>query len=391
MAYATQFAGWRGGARKVMRTPSQIESLTGIRYCAAAAVVMYHFVPATDPLGWIFRDGWLGVPFFFALSGAVLAYSYLQPFLENGAVSHKRFLALRFARIYPCYLLAFVVAFGPFVESQLRAADSFESAVLRIVAGATMYLSLLQSWFTTPWTSGVVISPAWSLSCEWFFYVAFCPLLSAMRPILTAGATASRRAFLATCGLLTALTAAEYFLSAYFPTGIRDFWPDYFWRGAFGNFPYFLGGVFVGRLLHDASRPRNRLPEFWTFVGITGMLLLFCYPTDAIGSSLKRIAILPTSAAAIYGLACGKTRISRFLSRPVLGLLGEASYPLYLLQLPLDDVFSSSLPPHGVFGATMRLILFSAVSVLAAVYVERPARTLLKTLLLGQDRCVSKA
>jgi hypothetical protein len=99
-----------------MAAPAPIESLTGIRYLAAAAVLMYHFVPADHSLGWLFRDGWLGVPFFFTLSGAVLAYSYLPTFLDGEGISWRRFLALRLVRIYPCYLLAFINALVPFVH-----------------------------------------------------------------------------------------------------------------------------------------------------------------------------------------------------------------------------------------------------------------------------------
>ena len=351
---------------------------------AAAAVLMYHFVPTNHSLGWLFQDGWLGVPFFFILSGAVLSYSYLPQFADGQGISRRRFLALRFARIYPCYLLALAIALVPFVAGQMRATGSADKALLRIVGGVGMYLSLMQSWFTTPWTSGVIVSPAWSLSCEWFFYLTFCPLIILLRPVLTSGVVSARRLFVATCFFLVIFVAAENVLSVRYPTSINGFWDAYFWRGPFGNFPYFLGGIFVGRALQASigeNRPRAALAAY---AGIAGLLLLFCCPVEGFGTAVKRVAILPVSAVAIYGLGATNTAVSRILGQPLFGLLGEASYPLYLLQFPLNDVFSFALPPPGMIGGGARLLGFTIVSVLAAVLIERPGRQLLRRLLLAR-------
>lgn len=366
-----------------MAAPGPIESLTGIRYVAAAAVLMYHFVPADHSLGWLFRDGWLGVPFFFTLSGAVLSYSYLPTFLDGDGISWRRFLALRLVRIYPCYLLAFMIALVPFVQSQVRATASLEAAAVRIAGGATMYLSLMQSWLTTPWTSGVVISPAWSLSCEWFFYVLFCPLLVLLRPLLKPGGIAAGLAFMATCISVVGFVAAEQFLSSYYPTGIHNFWSDYFWRGPFANFPYFLGGIFVGRFLHASAGRASTPAAVATYAGIACLLLLFCGLGAEVGDTLKRTVILPVSAALILGLGAAHTTAARVLGMPVFSLLGEASYPLYLLQLPLEDVLAFALPPPGIVGGAARLVCFTVISVAVAILIERPTRRLLRDLLLG--------
>jgi peptidoglycan/LPS O-acetylase OafA/YrhL len=366
-----------------MAAPAPIESLTGIRYLADAAVLMYHFVPADHSLGWLFRDGWLGVPFFFTLSGAVLAYSYLPTFLDGEGISWRRFLALRLVRIYPCYLLAFIIALVPFVQSQVRATASLEAAAVRIAGGAAMYLSLMQSWLTTPWTSGVVISPAWSLSCEWFFYVLFCPLLVLLRPLLKPGGMAVGLAFMATCISVVGFVVAEQFLTAHYPTGIRGFWNDYFWRGPFANFPYFLGGIFVGRLLHLSADRAGTPAAVATYAGIACLLLLFSGLGTEVSDTLKRTAVLPVSAAVILGLAAAHTTAARVLGTPVFSMLGEASYPLYLLQLPLNDVLASALPPPGIVGGAVRLVCFTVISVLVAILVERPTRRLLRDLLLG--------
>jgi peptidoglycan/LPS O-acetylase OafA/YrhL len=155
---------------------------------------------------------------------------------------------------------------------------------------------MIQAWFTTLWTYGVVVSPAW------------------LRPDLAADLAASWRSLLVAGGLIAACAAAEYTLLCFYPNSIWNYWLVSFSRGPFGNFPYFLGSIFT-----------------------------------------------------------------------VFSLLGEASYPLYMLQFPLEDWLSFTLPPLSFVGALTRLIVYSAISVLVAVCFERPARDFIRKRLVAAD------
>src|SRR5882672_6555828 len=92
-----------------------LHSLTALRFFAALYVLVYHrraeLSGYADLPDRIIAHGYVGVPLFFVLSGFVLAYNYVGP---DGRLSTRSltFYTARFARIYPMYLLAFVL-FAP--------------------------------------------------------------------------------------------------------------------------------------------------------------------------------------------------------------------------------------------------------------------------------------
>ena len=82
----------------------QLPALTSLRYLAAVWVAIFHaqamrafFGPEwLQPIGMV---GYLGVSFFFVLSGFILVYTY-----AGRVVSLREFWQLRFARIYPAFV-----------------------------------------------------------------------------------------------------------------------------------------------------------------------------------------------------------------------------------------------------------------------------------------------
>lgn len=151
------------------RRPAAIlDSLTGLRFLAAMMVVLYHASlwsvhdknPGRGPL----EIGYVGVTFFFILSGFVLTWTH-RP--ED---SHRAFWGRRLARIYPVHLLTFVLA----VILMLSGLGDIRGTS----DGWLAQLFLVQSWAPGP---GALTynSVAWSLSDEWFFYFLFPFLIGA--------------------------------------------------------------------------------------------------------------------------------------------------------------------------------------------------------------------
>ncbi len=100
----------------------------------------------------------------------VLCWRRVTPTTRWNVHSLKRFAVARFARIYPAYLLSLVLISWFVVEFLLRPGRSI--AEKAAVVGD--YAFVLQGW-----TSSLNVgwnTPAWSLSCEFFFYLCF-PLL----------------------------------------------------------------------------------------------------------------------------------------------------------------------------------------------------------------------
>ena len=88
-----------------------INTLTSLRFFFALAVFAHHvianvnrFINLPENISRILDEGFIGVGFFFILSGFVLTYSYQNKILTN-TVSKKDFYIARFARIYPMHLL----------------------------------------------------------------------------------------------------------------------------------------------------------------------------------------------------------------------------------------------------------------------------------------------
>ena len=91
-----------------------IPSLTGLRFIAALMVFFSHFqTPGLyQPLSLTQQSGYVGVTFFFVLSGFIIAINYLEKFEKNPIQNTYSYLLARFAKIYPLYLFFHIVCLG---------------------------------------------------------------------------------------------------------------------------------------------------------------------------------------------------------------------------------------------------------------------------------------
>ena len=163
-----------------------IASLDGLRFIAAGTVLFSHgyfFIL-------LFQDNSsitaynapfvalanIGMTLFFVLSGFVIHYNYGSSVSLPGGV--RAFFVARFARLYPLFLLVFVIS----------TVEAFRSADGKVdnLGPIPLYLTFTQSWWF--WVFGdraasEAYSNAtglmWSLSTEAFFYASY-PLLAPM-------------------------------------------------------------------------------------------------------------------------------------------------------------------------------------------------------------------
>src|SRR5690242_18897656 len=111
-----------------MSAKSRLPALTGVRFLAAAQMVVLHYglqnmVGSPDWLRAMVGAGGVGVQLFFVLSGFILTYTYQAQDGLRG--TWRRFWWARFARIYPLYLLSLVVL----VPLELRAGENMRSGI----------------------------------------------------------------------------------------------------------------------------------------------------------------------------------------------------------------------------------------------------------------------
>jgi len=357
----------------------RLHALTTLRFFAALHVVLFHMrVIGILPGGpWWFHNfasiGFVGVNFFFVLSGFILVYTYDGPDLNV-----RKFWWARFARIYPAYILSLVVA-APFFFFAVRHLDLpiFAWSKQHLVLACVLTLSLLQSW--VPHAALTWNSVCWSLSVEAFFYFLF-PFLLLRSKKLSQG-----RLFL---GLF-----AFWLVSLCFSLGYVFLHPDgadkinsgeitLFWKNVLSfnplvRLPEFVVGMLAGRLFL-ARGDKAKSPSLLIFAGLLGFVCVVFFADKIPNPVLSAGLLSPAFAAIIYG-AAQQPRWTAFLAAPFLVLLGDASYSLYLLHsLLITRVFDSF--PHFAWSARVALSLFAAIaaSILAYRLVEQPARRRLR-------------
>lgn len=135
-----------------------IKPLTSLRFVFALMIFMHHYSIKKGSSEVLFPEGFLGVTFFFILSGFILSYTYWDR-ISGGTVSIGDFLKRRIFKLYPLHLLCLVIA----------SIISRSSHILEIVPNVL----LLQSWIPLKeyYFSGNAVS--WCLSDEMFFYLVF--------------------------------------------------------------------------------------------------------------------------------------------------------------------------------------------------------------------------
>jgi peptidoglycan/LPS O-acetylase OafA/YrhL len=152
------------GARAKPQRPS-IEPLTSLRAFAAIYVLVFHSGTqylvkgklVSGPLATFLLNGYIGVNFFFVLSGFILQYIYGRRLQTRNDVAE--YGIARFARVYPVYLLALILTCLFVFDATLSAVPQF---------------LLLQSWSSPAigqpdnWNT-----PGWTLSVELLFYILF--------------------------------------------------------------------------------------------------------------------------------------------------------------------------------------------------------------------------
>lgn len=356
--------------------------LTSVRFLAALGVVIHHCGAALVPSGiWplmrLMERGYVGVTLFFVLSGFVLTLNYAH----KERVDSRSFLIARFARVYPLYALTLLLALPFFLRNLLLAGGGAIDATMLAGAGGTVLLCvlLLQAWF--PLQATLLNPSAWSLSAEAFFYAMFPAWMNrpSLRGFLARPALAIPLLWI--LGTSFSLAWILLFPDLRFQPGLsRD---DLFkaFLVAFNplvRFPEFLIGCSLG-LLHL----RGGFPvRGWTAVLLSLAVLLPAISLPAPGSVdilLHNSLLAPAFGLLVIGLATLPEGGEGILAAPWLVFLGEASYGLYILHVPVRDWFDwfTHRFPTGLSPVGQSLLLIAlcvGLSALAFRWVEAPAR-----------------
>ncbi len=326
---------------------SKLDSLTGLRGIAALCVVFNHyfawcapFDPLTAP-DWLWRLfglGGLGMSLFFTLSGFVIAHNYARLDWGHAAGSAARHFAwLRFSRLYPA-LLVFIAL------TSLRHGLRLELGA-HFSAISCMTLLSVQSLFPIKINGHLVTETgynlSWSISTEIALYAGFVASIIALRKAQRRWGVRATAAGIAIAALyLAAMTAlmwrpdaADRMLArlpeAAEPLTGADRIRWFFYISPYCRFYDFLLGWLAATL---AARRGGRM-GIVAVAGAAGLVLLHAslWLMDAVDFLIVQLLSAPLIAAMMTSTSPA-TRINRLLAAPMLVVIGEASYSLYLFH-----------------------------------------------------------
>lgn len=347
-----------------------IKPLTSLRFFFALMVFVSHigFVRADDPLfGWvyehIFREGYIGVSFFFILSGFILAFNYKQKMIRREVSTHQFWVA-RFARIYPLFFLTVLLAIPLSLHEFISDAGSWSWRLF-------CNFSLIHAFFPFPEYFFSFNAPSWSISDEAFFYLMF--------PLIIYGMTRMTRRI--SCWIYIALIPLAMLI-------VPALWqhPLFYINPVFRLADFLLGIMLFERFekQKDVSLFRSFKMATMLEFGAVFLFLLFFVWHQFVGDVWRYSFYywIPMSAI-IYVFAFQKGALSRVLSWPLLVLGGEISFGFYLLhQLGMRyfTYFNSRFPMLSNEYLIMALVLCGTLvaSYLSHRFVEKPCNRYIK-------------
>jgi peptidoglycan/LPS O-acetylase OafA/YrhL len=398
-----------------------VPALTGLRFLAAFSVLLAHGLSTTvansePPQGavyWLMQASGFGMTLFFTLSGFVIHYNYASLVTAGGLRGIGAFLWARFARLYPLFLLMMLI-YVLLSQRHIAYWTGHPDQIGGLLQALPYFLLSIQSWIYKVIGDDSLINavrggsaPTWSISTEWFFYIAY-PfvawfLLRARTPmavVLVAALWCVAWTLLAT-GLYDRLPQIDAWAVARYGAiaSIQDD-ENSFVRWLLYLSPYLRIGEFVlGAItaqLYVALRDRKvgaweNAAGNLVLIAAAASVLLVSYLANAADLPMTifrkmhwNFALGPSVALLIFCAARYRSVASQLLSSRPVTALGEASYSIYLTHsiVLIAAVRLTGGVAHGVAFNVVKLIVLMAivvaVSLLLYAYYEAPMRQWLR-------------
>jgi len=312
----------RGAVNPASARPStRFDALDGLRGLAAIAVMVFHYTEHNG-LRWI-GNSWVAVDLFFVLSGFVIAYSYADKIA--GGMHFSRFLAVRWMRLGPLYLVGLALGVVALVVTLKLDPPAAPVPTLQWIWAVILGLFWLPfvndlTWpFAGDMIRGAIFPlniPAWSLFFELTVNVLFFAYLRAT------GRAAGRIWILMAWAGFVYLTWRWHVLNPGWSSN---------WHGLVLGLLRVTAEFFLGALIWQQGWHRHwlakRVPSAAIAVG-AACLLAFAMSSPK-AALLNTLVGVPLTITLLAGVDVGG------LAQRVCHQLGEISYPLYILHYPL--------------------------------------------------------
>ncbi|RPF21615.1 acyltransferase family protein [Myceligenerans xiligouense] len=358
------------------RSPSRLPSLTGLRFFAALLVFGFHItlsaspIPPNDPIN-PFADpqlaaasekifvttGYIGVSFFFVLSGFLLAWA-AKP--NDGLIPFWR---RRIVKIFPNHLVMWVLAMV-----------LFAAAITPAHAWALNFF-LLSAYSPDGAVNVAVNPPSWTLSVELLFYMLFPFLIAGIRRIPV-------RALWLWAGLMllgmvlvqvaTLTIVPDEPRSALTPVSSYQFWFGYIFPPS-RLFEFVLGSI-MARIVLEGRWPAVRV---WH-------ALVACVAGYAVANVVPFVwtfnvaTIIPIAMLVTTVAAADNAGERTFLQSRPMQWLGDTSFGFYLCQ-GITIFWARQMMDNATYPTPVALLVVAGIFVLTlgggwALYalVEKP-------------------
>jgi peptidoglycan/LPS O-acetylase OafA/YrhL len=346
------------------------DGIDPLRGAAALLVLAYHVqqigawhgVPA-EGLGWMVRNGWLGVDIFLVISGFVIAHTAFAAFDAEGNDFRRGFIRRRLARIVPLYLLTCLV-FVFLIDARWLMLQPAEKFWAHLLTHALFVHNLL------PGTHGSINGPSWSVALEMQFYAVLCllaPRLVKMRPAV----------LLLICAVIAASWRA---VVAIVTADLPGNWRFVYATQLPGVIDQFALGIALALVLRKT--PGVLAPGWFRFVAAAltaAALFAVAAWLQGPGSYLDVPAqivywrpLLALACAALLVAALTLPAAQALVLAP-LRYLGTLSYGIYLWHMPVLLALTRSMPE--LQGVRLLATVFLGATALAAAtwhLLEKP-------------------
>ena len=334
-------------------SPRRFASLDGLRFLCIGAVLWHHAPVWQDDGLRLLTRGFVGVDFFFVLSGFLITTLLVRERRATGHISLKGFYWRRILRIIPVYF---------FVVTAVCVYYIFVKGERQYLEHAPYYYLFLSNFLSSDIP---MLGATWSLAVEEQYYMLW-PLLLVLLPA---------RALLPVLAGLIALNLAAI-TNALTPLGITavEAGPLVFKMFNATYAPILIGSALAILLDRPGSFDRMarlagyRLAPLATFVIL--LLMLQVLPQDLRG--WPNLLIHLTMAACLATLVVREDNLLRpLMTFPPIARVGEISYGIYLYHLLALHVVNVGLARADLQNLWVVTLLYSLLSIAIAEFSFR--------------------
>jgi peptidoglycan/LPS O-acetylase OafA/YrhL len=357
-----------------------IKSLEGGRGLAALMVAMYHLTIELDVDQFsALRQGYLFVDLFFVLSGYVICAAYGEKL--NSLADCRSFFIRRFGRLFPLLVFSTIVylvlANMIVLAKHIATAHGHVDVLYHPDAQDYVIPTLLEIVTTLTMTHSLGIfndlilnTPSWSISTEFYTYLLFAAVCVALKGKWRLIAFA----LLSVIGFIVTIAASVGVHDCLHAGGCLSVTFDF-------GYPRTVFSFFLGALAFHFGRRAEINTTLWQLVGSAALLI-----------TLGTVSKMPAMAFAIpfiFAILILSVRqdegwLAAILKSAPCQLLGERSYSIYMMHMPLVMVIENIAKRISAVPSIIVMLVYIAVLVTISGFtyrfVEDPFRAMFNRL-----------